>query len=593
VELHRVAALLVLGISAPAQPALNWRLTRSEHFELYSQGDDAAARPALIWFEQLRAFYLQKTGLPPERLPPVRVISFRSASEYQPYRLGLASDAHYIGTEGRDYIVMAALDAGQFPTAAHEYAHSILRAAGLKFPLWFAEGLAEFFSTVNISERGCTLGGDLLARSQALQRQLWMPLEVLIELPPNSPLRDSRDTAGVFYAQSWALANMLILSPQYAPKFGDLITALSSGTPSSEVLPKIYGKTLIAIAGDLHVWTAVKHPPVLLAGIEAGQILKQKVVVEAPVDVSPIEARALMADMLQAAGDLSRAETIYSDLARDSPQNARAHAALGAIALAQGDNNRARREWKLAIDLGIADAKLCYQYALVGEQTDISEDDLRPALEQAVRLKPDFDDARYLLALMEKNAGHYDAALTQLRAMRSVAPVRAYNYWSTMADALIQLDRRDDARTASKRAMEHATTEAERARAAQLRYLADTDFAVQFTMGKNGRAELSTTRIPHATADFNPFIEPGDKIRHVEGALKEIECSGALTRFVVDTPEGRVTLAIPDPGHVQMRNAPSEFTCGPQHAVKVAVDYAISAAPETKADGLVRGMQFK
>jgi tetratricopeptide (TPR) repeat protein len=593
VELHCVSALLILCVSASAQPALTWRLTRSEHFELYSQGTDAAARSALIWFEQLRAFYLQKTGLPPERLPPVRVISFRSASEYQPYRLGPASDAHYIGTEGRDYIVMAALDAGQFPTAAHEYAHSILRAAGLKFPLWFAEGLAEFFSTVSISEHGSTLGGDLLARSQTLRRQPWMPLAELMDLAANSPLRGDRDAAGIFYAQSWALANMLILSPQYSLKFGDLIAALSSGAPGSEALPKIYGKSLIAITGDLHAWSAIKHPPVPLAEIEAGQILKQSVAVEATVDVSPIEARALMADMLQSAGDLSRAEAIYSDLARDSPQDARVHAALGAIALAEGDKDRARREWKLAIDFGIADATLCYQYAVIGEQADVPEDDLRPALEQAVRLKPDFDDARYLLALIEKNAGRFDAAVVQLRAMRSVAPARAYNYWSAMADALIQLDRRDDARSASKRAMEYATTDAERARAAQLRYLADTDFAVQFSMGKNGRAELSTTRIPHATADFNPFIEPGDKIRHVEGALREIDCSGALTRFVVDTSEGPVTLAIPDPGHVQMRNAPSEFTCGPQQSLQVAVDYAISAPPEVKADGLVRGMQFK
>jgi len=51
-----------------------------------------------------------------------------------------------------------------------------------------------------------------------------------------------------------------------------------------------------------------------------------------------------------------------------------------------------------------------------------------------------------------------------------------------------------------------------------------------------------------------------------------------------------VTLAIPDPGHVQMRNAPSEFTCGPQQPTNVAVDYA--ATPGLQADGVVRGMQF-
>ncbi|HEV8038660.1 MAG TPA: hypothetical protein VGP62_07340 [Bryobacteraceae bacterium] len=588
--LHRIAALLVLCISVNAQPTPTFRLTRSEHFELYSQGADVAARPALIWFEQLRAFYLQKSGLDPESLRPVRVIAFRSPNEYQPYRPNLASDGHFIGTENRDYIVMAAIDAGQFPTAAHEYAHSILHSAGLHFPPWFAEGLADFFSTVRINDRGCTLGGDLPARSQFLQHHPWMPLADLTTLPANSPIRDDREQTAVFYSQSWALVDMLVLSPQYSPKFPELIAALSSGTPGAQALPSIYGKSLSVITNDLQAWTATKHQPVPLSGIPA-QISTQNFAVQSSVDVSPFEARSLIADMLLAAGELDRAETIYIDLEREARKDAGVHAALGNIALRKGDNGRAREQWKLAIGLGIQDATLCYQFAALGELAGLPDSELRPALERALALKPGFDDARFHLALIEKNAGDYDAAVTNLRAMRTVAPTRAYNYWAALADALIQLDRRDQARAASKRALEHATTAAERAHAQQLAFLADTDFAVQFTVGKNGRAELATTRIPHATADFNPFIQPDDKIRHVEGALREIDCSGPVTRFVVETPEGRVTLAIPDPGHVQMQNAPSEFTCGKQQPTNVAVDYA--ATPGSPADGIVRGMQFR
>jgi tetratricopeptide (TPR) repeat protein len=387
--------------------------------------------------------------------------------------------------------------------------------------------------------------------------------------------------------------DMLVLSPQYALKFGELITALTFGTTGIEALPAIYGKSLSAITSDLRAWTRIKHQPVSLPGIQPGQILAQNVAVESSIDVPPLQARALIADMLLAAGELDRAGTLYSDLSREAPKDAGVHAALGNIAILKGDNDRAREQWKLAITLGIQDASLCYQFAALGELAGVPEAELLPALERAVALKPGFDDARYHLALMEKNAGRYDAAVSNLRAMRVLAPARAYNYWTAMADALIQLDRRDDARAASKKAMEHASTADERAHAAQLAYFAETDFAVQFIMDQNGRTQLRTARIPHATADWNPFIEPGDKIRHVEGDLREIECSGAVTRFIVDTPEGPVTLAIPDPGHVQMRNAPSEFTCGPQKSTKVSLDYAISSAPGVKADGLVRGMQFK
>ena len=123
---------------------------------------------------------------------------------------------------------MASVDAGQFGTAAHEYAHSVLRAAGLRFPPWFGEGLAEFFSTLHIGEGGCTLGGDLPARSQFLQRHAWMPLPDLLALPADSSIHENRDTAGMFYAESWALADMLVLSPDYGPRFNSLIAALVS-----------------------------------------------------------------------------------------------------------------------------------------------------------------------------------------------------------------------------------------------------------------------------------------------------------------------------------------------------------------------------
>ena len=586
--LRRAWAFAFLCICAYAQPDSGWRLTQSEHFELYSQGDEASARSALTWFEQLRAFYLQRSGLNPEILPPVRVIGFRSANEYRPFQLGPASDAHYIGTGARDYIVMAEVDAGRAGVAAHEYAHSILHAAGLEFPPWFAEGLAEFFSTVSIGPRGCTLGGDLPARSQTLQRHAWMPLQDLVALAANSTIRDNRNLANVFYAQSWALTEMLVLSAEYGPRFSALITALASGTPSSQTLAAVYGKSLDAIAHDLEAWTAVKHPAVPLPGIQLGEIR-----VQPSEHVSPYRGRVLMAEMLLAAGDLERAEPLYRDLEREAPQDAGVSAALGTIALRKGDQDRARYEWKRAIGKGIEDATLCYQYATLAEMAGVPDAELRPVLERALALKPDFDDARYHLALIEKNAGHYEAAVEQLRAMRLVAPSRAYNYWIAMANALLELDRRDEARSASKRAMEHAVTAAQRTYASQLAYFADTDLAVQFTNSQNGGAQMATTRVPHKTTDWNPFIEPGDKIRHVEGALREIDCSGNVTRFVVETAGGRVTLAIADPGRVQMRNAPPEFTCGPQPAVQVAVDFAESATAGAASNGLVRGMEFK
>jgi tetratricopeptide (TPR) repeat protein len=235
---------------------------------------------------------------------------------------------------------------------------------------------------------------------------------------------------------------------------------------------------------------------------------------------------------------------------------------------------------------------LCYRYAVLANNAGLPADQIRPALERAVALDPRFDDAHYLLALLEKNAGRNEPALAHLRAMQTVAPARAYAYWSATADALLQLDRRAEAKEAARKAAVHATAPAERAHAGLLAQIADTDLAVQVATDAEGRVQLLTTRAPHDTANWNPFIEPGDDIRRVQGALRRIECGDSGTRLVIETSTGPLTLAIADPTRVQMRNSPPEFTCGPQESpAAVAVEYAAPKSPG--ADALVRGVTFR
>jgi tetratricopeptide (TPR) repeat protein len=206
---------------------------------------------------------------------------------------------------------------------------------------------------------------------------------------------------------------------------------------------------------------------------------------------------------------------------------------------------------------------LCYRYAGLAGQAGLGPDHIRPALERAIQLEPQFDDARFQLALLEKNAGRYDAALRQFQAMRTVPDARAYAYWLALADSFNELGCREEAQSAARHAVEHAATAAERARAAQQSYIAQTDPGVQFARDLNGNSRLVITRIPHQTAGWNPFIEPGDDVHHLRGDLREIDCAGIVTTIRIEAAGTIVTLAIPDPQHVQMRYAPDEFVCGP------------------------------
>jgi Tfp pilus assembly protein PilF len=411
-----------------------------------------------------------------------------------------------------------------------------------------------------------------------------MPLSDVLAVPADFASRQTREDAELFYAESWALAEMLLRSPAYAPGFQQMQAALTSGKSSLDALTAVYAKSPEAITRDLHVWfESGRLAPLQSTAIRLGST---------PMEVSEIpgvESRLLIADALLTAGELDRAEALYRALESEASRSAEISAALGTIGLRRGDSGAARLEWRRAIDRGVADASLCYRYAMLAEQAGAPPGEVRTALERAVALKPDFDDARYRLALLEKNAGDYAQAVANLRAMTAVSPGRAYAYWIALADALNELGAREEAKAAALQAQKHATTSSERSNASELAYVAETDFGVQFARDANGRAQIVTTRVPHQAAHWNPFIEVGDDLRRTEGVLREIDCSGETTRFVVESGGRRLRLAIPDPTRVEMRNAPAEFVCGTQPVTAVTVEYAASAS----GDGLIRGMEFR
>jgi tetratricopeptide (TPR) repeat protein len=589
-RLGRLIALVMVPAFAFAHSGPKWTSTQNRHFEIYSQASDRDTRAALVWFEQLHALFQQRIGSQSDSAPPVRIIAFRSAKEYSPYRLKPNADAYYVGAGTRNYIVMPSLGPAEFPIAAHEYTHLALHAAGLSIPLWLSEGLAELFSTVRIGERASRVGADLPARSGTLRRHAWIPLGQLFSVSSRFLQKDDRDTVGLFYAESWALTDMLALSPEYSPRFQTLISTVSEGVASARAVITVYGKPLEAVERDLHVWVdGHLSSSAPLAGIGRDAVTGR---VQHSA-LSPSAVRLLAAELLMGTGQLERAELLYRDLEKELPSGGDIAVALGEIALRKNDDETARREWKRAIDLGAKDAAICFHYAVLADRAGLPQDEIRTALERAIELKPDFDDARYRLALLDKNAGRYKLALAGLRAMRVVAPARAFAYWSAIADASNELDHRTDAQGAAQKAREYASTSAERAQAAELLYIAQTDIATEFTRDAAGRQYLRTTRIPHNATGRNPFIEPGDRIRRVQASLNAVDCSGGSLVISVRTNEGPLKLSIADPSHVQIENGPSEFNCGAQSGTAVTIDYAISSTTDRKVDGILRGMCFR
>jgi tetratricopeptide (TPR) repeat protein len=584
-----VAGLSCCALSA--QMTDPWTLAQDAHFEVYSHTGDATARRALVWFEQLRTFYerngLLGAGFSDRGRPPIQVIGFRSEKEFEEFRTHPLAGAFYLSDGARDYIILAGLEKGDFAKAAHEYAHYVLHANGVKLPTCLNEGLAEFFSTLHLNRGAYELGGDLPERTQTLRENAWLPLADLLNYAgEGSALPAARERSKIFYAESWALADMLVTSPQYAARFGKLISEFNTESKPVQAFQNVYGVSLEELAKNLAAWV--------------GRTRSSRVVLSGPVEPTAVhsstlsgsQAGSLLAHLSFVAGHLERARERYEALLREQPENADLRSALGAIALRQGNREEALKQWRLALTRQGTDADLWYRYALLAEEAGLDLQSVKAALERAVGLSPHFDDARFHLALLENQAGEYGPAIEQLQAMRVPEGARRYSYWITLATAFNELDQRKESTQAAHQALQAAQTDDDRMLARRMAYQASTDLTVQFATDAEGRPQMTTTRVPHGTTEWNPFIEPSDQIQHGNAELREVLCAdGKLTGFILRTPEGPLSVEVPDPRHVLIRNGPDEFECGVIQKKAVEVDYAIIRSPG-RTTNVLRGMTF-
>jgi tetratricopeptide (TPR) repeat protein len=521
-----VALMAMAAVGCAAEPA-PWIVARSPHFEVYSNGGGETARSLAGGFERLHDFFARQLGVAPHG-GTVRVIAFATPQEFAQYRTKPSTDAFYLGATGGDYIVMPAPVPGDLRVPAHEYAHLLLHSTGWKLPAWIGEGISEVAGTVKIGERVASAGGDVPGRSQSLRSRRWMPMSALFTA------REGDDD--LFYAQSWALADLLLFSPKYAPGFPAFLATLAGGSSSDNALMSVYHSTAEVLASDARARLARANPALPIAGID---------VARASIRVEPANGAALLAGL------------------------------RGTMAFDRGDRAVALAEWKAAIDLGTDDAGLCYRYAVLTDD--------RSALERTLALDPGFDDARYKLALMEKSDGHLESAVTHLRKMQAPGGDRAFGYWTSLGDALLELGRRAEARQCFAKAMSAATTDAQRKRAAELDWMASTELAVEFD-GK----QAHTVRVPVDGPTRNPFIESGDRAKSAEATLEHVECGDGGIHVKLIAAGAPLTLAVPDPSRVQIRNAGGvefEFTCGPQQGRKVLVEYT--------STGVLRGLELR
>jgi hypothetical protein len=302
--------LLLVAALATYSYAQQWSLVQTQHFELYTSGDPDAGRAAAIFFEQVHDLFAGWNAKEPVSAPRVKIIVFQSDEEYRHFQPNTLAAAYFLSGAPGDFIVTRNLIPGTYPVAVHEYVHLVVKRSGLRISTAMNEGLAEFYSTLRVTPAGIEIGTPPVARLFTLRYAKLIPLEELFAVGTRSPIYRDREHAETFYAESWALTHMLLLSPEYRDKTVSYARDMQGKDPVP-ALEGITGKPAHQILSDLHHYV---HRDRFVTAVLDGKWDQHRSTPESR-PATKYESGMALASLLDAMGRRAEARAIYSALA--------------------------------------------------------------------------------------------------------------------------------------------------------------------------------------------------------------------------------------------------------------------------------------
>jgi tetratricopeptide (TPR) repeat protein len=458
---------LCLCALLPAQEAKpSWSRINEGSITVYLQGDPSRASALLHSFAELRNALSQASAFHPDQSASLKVIAFRSESEYNQYRLNPGSTAYYQQTRRGEYIVLPDLSPGHREVSIHEFTHFVVAHSGVTLPLWLNEGIADFYSTFQISGDTVVFGHAVSGRMNILHSRAWLPLNTLFGITTASPYYSNPESMALFYSESWALAHMLVAGPGYSDRFPYFIRALGEGHTAPESLQLTYNKALAQIEGDLHAYVSHRSLPLIQAQISP---LSASAAQSSPSPIASTEIDIALADL--ALTNPNAQAGVASRLASAASQpngSSEAEEALGYLTLRQGKLEEARTHFRAAVDRNSSDPNVLFYLAHLDHEAGAPSNQVIPLLERALTLQPDLNDARLELALINTEDGNYEQALAALQKLAAPRPENAYTAAYTEAYCYAYTDKLDQARATARRAQSLAANDHDRAEIAQL-----------------------------------------------------------------------------------------------------------------------------
>jgi len=491
--------------------------------------------------------------------------------------------------DDRNFIGIEMSSADPFGTICHEYAHSLLRSNFPVMPLWFEEGFAEYFSTLQIVGNQVQYGGIPPQYAAMLTSSQWMPITALFTVQHDSDDYNESDRRSMFYAESWLAVHYLMSNDHLADAFKYLHLAQIQHVPIPDAIQQAFGVDAATFEKNLRAYLASNPVPGHMAMPEPGS---QPFVTK---KISDFDAQATLADMHAHSSDYNQqALGEFQAVLKADQGNEIANRGLGYWYLRNEHYDQARQAFQNALAVNNNDAQLHYLVAYLMNRevlkTGAAPRDaiaMRRELEAAIQLDPSLADAYNLLAFALAADRKYDLGIQAEKKAIELNP-SAEIYQANLAHIYLQAHVWDDAEGILRR-LELSTDPKIRDNANQnLAELKAERLADAQKQQARARGVMDPTapqwQVP---ADMKPAEsaapdEKADtrKTLYTYAELESVDCTRDPVAIVTVRKAGKLMRLRTDDYHKLMVMGADEFSCG-WRGKKVLVNYK----PGGRSDG--------
>ena len=367
------ALLCLLSTSAlaiePPREKERWTTLTIDELTVYSSADDYTTRSVASDLVRLRNALGVVTQLKVRSPLPTRVFIFgdrRTFEQYSQAAIGRSENLSGVFLSDRDgnHVLIAGSSKGVARIVYHELTHYFLRnTVSSHVPLWFNEGLAEFYSTFTGSNDTVDVGRPVEEHLAWLRNQPLIPLKDLFAINHESKEYHEGNRQGVFYAESWALVHYLMIgNPARRDQLGTYVGLIASGKPIDDAFQAAFHTSYDELERELRKYIrgfTMNYIRYTMADLKA---------VETPAPRPlPRELQLIaLADLLMHTNTphFIEAEAFLNAALKANPSSAAVYAELGVAKSWQRQNGEAEANFDKAVQLGSRDVQ---PYILYGQ----------------------------------------------------------------------------------------------------------------------------------------------------------------------------------------------------------------------------------